>query len=303
MRQGPRAGRAVSAAAPVVVAALAHIGPAVTWLPELRRRRFPELAGQGDAGHVALTFDDGPDPVSTPRVLDALDGLGVRATFFFLGENVARWPAVAGDAARRGHELAVHGWSHGRPWLPSPGRDVREVLRAAHVVGEVAGQAPRWYRPPYGILTAGRWAAARRAGLRPVLWTAWGRDWREDATPASVRATVAAAMRGGDTILLHDTDHTSAPGSWRATLGALPGIVRDCHEAGLGVGPLGRHGMTGTGTSADPSGGAGGGAGASRSVAGARRSGVADAAGGRHGPGGCGDERGRGAVRDGADPP
>ncbi len=307
MRQGSRAGRAVYAAAPVVVAALAHIGPAVTWLPELRRRRFPGLAGQGDAGHVALTFDDGPDPVSTPRVLDALDGLGVRATFFFLGENVARWPAVAGDAVRRGHELAVHGWSHGRPWLPSPGRDVREVLRAAHVVGEVAGQAPRWYRPPYGILTAGRWTAARRAGLRPVLWTAWGRDWREDATPASVRATVTAALRGGGTILLHDTDHTSAPGSWRATLGALPGIVRDCHEAGLEVGPLGRHGMTGTDAGADASGGAGGGAragaGASRGAAGTRRSGGADTAGGRHGPGGCGDERGRRAVRDGADPP
>ncbi|MDT0610578.1 polysaccharide deacetylase family protein, partial [Streptomyces lancefieldiae] len=244
MREGIHAGRAVYAAAPVV-AALAHIGPAATWLPELRRRRFPGLAGQGRPDHVALTFDDGPDPRSTPHFLDALDALGVRATFFVLGENVVRHPVPARELARRGHELAVHGWTHDRPWLPAPARDVRRLLRAAHAVGEVAGRAPRWYRPPYGILTSGRWAAARRAGLRPVLWTAWGKDWQEDATPASVHATVAADLRGGGTVLLHDTDHACAPDSWRTTLAALPDIVGDCRRAGLTVGPLGEHGVAG----------------------------------------------------------
>ncbi|MGC9376924.1 polysaccharide deacetylase family protein [Streptomyces sp. MH13] len=246
MREGSHAGPAVYAVAPVVVAALAHIGPAATWLPELRRRRFPGLAGQGRPDHVALTFDDGPDPASTPHFLDVLDGLGVRATFFLLGENVLRHPASARELARRGHELAVHGWAHDRPWLPSPARDARELPRAVRAVGEAAGSVPRWYRPPYGILTSGRWAAARRAGLRPVLWTAWGKDWRQDATPASVRATVAADLRGGGTILLHDTDHASAPGSWRAALGALPDIVRDCRAAGLTVGPLADHGVVGS---------------------------------------------------------
>ncbi|WP_399882110.1 polysaccharide deacetylase family protein [Streptomyces sp. BBFR51] len=245
MRQGFHAGRAVYAVVPAVAVALAHIGPAATWLPGLRRRRFPGLAGQGSPGHVALTFDDGPDPASTPHFLDVLDGLGVRATFFVLGENTMRHPSVARELVRRGHELAVHGWAHDRPWWPSPARDARELLRAVHVVGDAAGRVPRWYRPPYGILTSGRWAAAHRAGLRPVLWTAWGKDWRQDATPRSVRATVAADLRGGGTILLHDTDHACAPDSWRAGLGALPDIVRDCREAGLSVGPLGEHGVGG----------------------------------------------------------
>ncbi|GGQ72292.1 polysaccharide deacetylase family protein [Streptomyces flaveolus] len=247
MRHRTGAGRVAYAVAPAVVvpvtAALAHIGPAATWLPDLRRRWFPALAGQGRPDHVALTFDDGPDPASTPRFLEALDVLGVRATFFVLGENVVRHPATARELVRRGHELAVHGWSHDRPWLPSPARDARELLRAVTSVAEVTGRAPRWYRPPYGILTSGRWAAARRAGLRPVLWTAWGKDWRHDATPASVRATVAADLRPGGTILLHDTDHASAPGSWRAALGALPDLVADCRTAGLTVGPLAAHGV------------------------------------------------------------
>jgi peptidoglycan/xylan/chitin deacetylase (PgdA/CDA1 family) len=197
----------------------------------------------GRPGHVALTFDDGPDPGSTPRFLDALDDLGVRATFFVLGESVVRYPALVRETGARGHELAVHGWSHDRPWLPSPARDAADLHRAARVVYDASGIRPRWYRPPYGILTSGRRFAARRAGLRPVLWTAWGRDWTAGATPASVRATIGAGLSGGGTLLLHDSDHSSAAGSWRSALGALPGIVDDCRAAGLSVGPLAEHGL------------------------------------------------------------
>ncbi|MDQ0809254.1 peptidoglycan/xylan/chitin deacetylase (PgdA/CDA1 family) [Streptomyces sp. B3I7] len=232
-----------AAALAVTAVAGAHIVPAATWLPGLRRRFFPRLAGTGHPGHVALTFDDGPDPVSTPLFLDALDALMVRATFFVLGESVLRHPEVARETARRGHELAVHGWTHDRPWLPAPARDAREVARAAEAVADVSGLRPRWYRPPYGILTSGRWAAARRAGLRPVLWSAWGRDWTPDATPGSVRGTVGADLRGGGTVLLHDTDRVAAPDCWKATLDALPALVADCRRAGLRVGPLADHGL------------------------------------------------------------
>ncbi|MEU3345364.1 polysaccharide deacetylase family protein [Streptomyces sp. NPDC006700] len=241
---GNRHARTASAVlAPVAAVAAAHIVPAATWLPRFRALCFPGLAGTGRPDHVALTFDDGPDPVSTPLFLDELDRLAVRATFFVLGESVTRHPHLTRHIADRGHELAVHGWTHSRPWLPAPARDARETERAALVVHDTTGSLPRWYRPPYGILTAGRWAAARRAGLRPVLWTAWGRDWTADATPASVRATVTADLRGGGTILLHDTDRASAPDSWKATLGALPDLIGTCHEAGWSVGPLADHGL------------------------------------------------------------
>ncbi|WP_063784902.1 polysaccharide deacetylase family protein [Streptomyces sp. TP-A0356] len=241
--------RAAVALVPFAAVAAAHMGPAATWLPGLRRRFFPGLAGVGRRDHIALTFDDGPDPRSTPRFLDALDGLGVRATFFVLGESVERHPALARETAERGHELAVHGWTHSRPWLPLPGRDVADLVRAVDAVYDAAGRRPRWYRPPYGILTSGRWAAARRAGLRPVLWTAWGRDWTADAAPASVHAALASGLRGGGTLLLHDSDRASAAGCWHSALGALPGIVNCCRAAGLSVGPLAEHG---TGAAAAP---------------------------------------------------
>ncbi|MBT3163844.1 polysaccharide deacetylase family protein [Streptomyces sp. Vc74B-19] len=234
--------RAAAVGLPLAAVAAAHIGPAVTWLPAVRRRLFPGLDGAGHPSHIALTFDDGPDPVSTPRFLDALDALGARATFFVLGDAVVRHPAVVRETVRRGHEVAVHGWSHDRPWLPTPAGDVLALRRAADAVRDVTGSSPLWYRPPYGILTSGRWAAARAAGLRPVLWSAWGRDWTARATPASVYGTVEADVRGGGTVLLHDTDRTAAPGCWRAALGALPELVAGWRAAGLTVGTLSEHG-------------------------------------------------------------
>ncbi|KOV96719.1 polysaccharide deacetylase family protein [Streptomyces sp. NRRL B-3648] len=228
-------------------AAAAHIGPAATWLPGVRLPLFPGLSGTGPRRHIALTFDDGPDPVSTPRFLDTLDELGVRATFFVVGEHAVRHPELLRETVSRGHELGVHGWTHDRPWRPAFARDAAEVARTVRAVQDLTGRRPRWYRPPYGILTTSRWRAARRAGLRTVLWSAWGRDWTADATPASVRARIAADLRGGGTVLLHDSDHHSAPGCWRATLAALPAIVQDCRDAGLMVGPLHDHQPAGTG--------------------------------------------------------
>jgi peptidoglycan/xylan/chitin deacetylase (PgdA/CDA1 family) len=221
----------------------AHLVPAGTWLPGVRSTLLPSLAGLGHPRHVALTFDDGPDPATTPHFLDLLDDLAVQATFFVLGTAVRDHPDLTRTLVRRGHEIAVHGWTHSRPWLPAPARDLRDLARAARTVRDTAGTAVQWYRPPYGILTGGRWLAARRCGLRPVLWTAWGRDWTPTATAASVLGTVRGDLHGGGTILLHDTDRTCAPGSWRATLAMLPDLVAHCRARGLTVGPLAEHGI------------------------------------------------------------
>jgi peptidoglycan/xylan/chitin deacetylase (PgdA/CDA1 family) len=83
----------------------------------------------------------------------------------------------------------------------------------------------------------------RRLGLTPTLWTAWGEDWRARATPDSVHRTVTRDLSGGGTILLHDSDCTSAPGSWRITLAALPGVLDTCEAHGWQVGPLREHGV------------------------------------------------------------
>ncbi|MEU6714096.1 polysaccharide deacetylase family protein [Nonomuraea sp. NPDC046802] len=220
--------------------ALLHTGPAATWLPQVRRR-LPALAGVGYRGHVALTFDDGPHPHSTPRFLDELGRIGCHATFFVLGELLERHQWLGRRIVAEGHELAVHGWRHGNALIAPPGRLTAEIGRTADLVRAVGGVRARWYRPPYGALSLEALIAARLRGLRPVLWTVWGRDWEAAATPGSVLARVSAGLRGGATVVLHDSDHVSVPGSWRSALDALPALVDRCRLMGLNVGPLRDH--------------------------------------------------------------
>lgn len=234
---------AAVALATLASAGLAHTLPAATVLRSVRLRFFPTLSGVGKPGRVALTFDDGPDPESTPRFVEVLAAHRVRATFFLLGSMLVRAPGLAAELVAAGHEVAVHGWDHRNLLGRGAAATHRDLARARDLIGSVAGCPPQFYRPPYGVLTGPALASARRLGLTPVLWTCWGRDWTREATPRSVIATLRSGLTGGGTVLLHDADCTSAPGAWRATLGALPDLLADCAERGWRIGPLAEHGL------------------------------------------------------------
>jgi len=224
---------------PVTGAVLVHALPAVTARGPVRRLT-PGLAGQGRPGGVGLTFDDGPDPRGTPAVLETLAGLGWRATFFLLGSQVRRHPRIARQVVDAGHEVAVHGTDHRNHLVRGPRGIRRDVLQAVEAVTGTTGVRPRWFRPPYGVLTAGTLWAAREAGLVPVLWTAWGEDWRA-GPPEQITAAVMRTLRDGGTVLLHDSDCTSRPGSWRSTAAALPLLAARMRAQGLVVRPLAEH--------------------------------------------------------------
>jgi peptidoglycan/xylan/chitin deacetylase (PgdA/CDA1 family) len=230
-------GAVVSAAAAIQAAPLSTFVPAT-------KRFFPTLNGHGTPGHVALTFDDGPDAQSTPRFLALLAELDVRATFFLLGEMCERYPSMARQVVDGGHEVAVHSWDHRNHLRHPPGpRTHDQLARTTDLIEAQTGVRPVWFRPPYGALTTADLVAARELGLRTVLWTAWGQDWQRGLTARKVLDEVTSGVVDGGTILLHDTDCTSEPGSWRATLGALPLLVDWCRERDLQVGTVGAHGL------------------------------------------------------------
>lgn len=236
---------AVGAAVAVGAGVVAHFLPgAVAWRT-MRCRWLPGLSGVGDPGHVALTFDDGPDPASTPAILDALDRFGWQATFFCLGTQVRRSPGLAKELVARGHEVAVHGDQHVSHLRRPATWTVPDVRRARDLIEDVVATPVTWFRPPYGAVSASSLVAARRNNLRLVLWTTWGLDWQPRATGQSVADRVRATFEPGATVLLHDSDITSSPGSWRATLSALPRLADEWQARGLAVGPLGDHGLTG----------------------------------------------------------
>ncbi|KPI20513.1 polysaccharide deacetylase [Actinobacteria bacterium OK074] len=247
---GGRSVRTARRLAAVALPALAavHAAPVISTFGPLRNRAMPRLAGRGRADHIALTFDDGPDPKSTPHFLRLLDARGLRATFFLLGSMLERAPGLAKEMAAAGHEIGIHGSLHRPLLLRGPRATLDDLARARDSVADVTGRPPTLFRPPYGVMSTSAHLACHRLGLTPVLWTAWGEDWRGRATPDSVHRTVTRDLSGGGTILLHDSDCTSAPGSWRTTLAALPRVLDTCEDRGWQAGPLRDHAVPGTGS-------------------------------------------------------
>jgi len=222
--------------------AVLQAGPGITGLRPVRDALFPLLSGRGLPGHVALTFDDGPDQAATPRFLGELARREVRATFFLLGSQVSLSPRLAARISAEGHEIGVHGWEHRYLPLRGPRAIADDLARAVDIIAGRTGVTPWLFRPPYGVLSGPALVAARRLGLTPVLWNAWGREWTPGSTPESVYATLRPGLRDGATILLHDSGALSPAGSWQAALGALPLLFGECERRGLQIGPLGEHG-------------------------------------------------------------
>jgi peptidoglycan-N-acetylglucosamine deacetylase len=219
---------------PIGVATALHVVPSVVslgqWFPiralpgDLCRLRGPEV----DA--VALTFDDGPDPRTTPPILDRLDALALTATFFCLGTQVAAHPELVTEIRRRGHQVETHGYRHDHHFVRSP-RWVRADLDAAVAALEENGVRPRWFRPPFGQTTGATLVEARRHDLRLVLWSAWGREW-DEPDAASVARRVAFGLAPGAIVLLHDADVLSPIGSAGRAAEALGPIAENLHARG-----------------------------------------------------------------------
>ena len=174
---------------------------------------------------VVLTFDDGPHEEGTPAVLETLAGRGARATFFLVGEQVERRPHLARAIVEAGHEVGLHGHRHTLLLRRRARELAADFDRASKVIADATGVVPSLYRPPYGIFSAGALALVRRRGLRPLLWSTWGRDWERSATPARIARRATRRLAAGDVVLLHDSDAYSSADSWRRTAAALPSVI------------------------------------------------------------------------------
>jgi len=186
-----------------------------------------------DGEGFALTFDDGPHAQGTPAVLEILARERVAATFFLVGEQVLRNPALAREIVDAGHAIALHCHRH-RNLLRLGPREVREdIARAYDAITTATGAVPTLYRPPYGVLNAAALRLAHERGWRTLLWSHWGRDWEARATAQSIAARVTDGAGPGAVLLLHDADDYSAAGSWRRTAAALPAVLDTLAERGL----------------------------------------------------------------------
>jgi peptidoglycan/xylan/chitin deacetylase (PgdA/CDA1 family) len=207
----------------------------------LRRRRWDRVPGvervPADRG-VVLTFDDGPDEKVTPRVMDALEGVGARGTFFVLGERVLEHPELTREIEERGHELALHGMTHYRHDALSAADAKVELTEGASALESTLGHRPRWYRPPFGRSSPELAAACGELDLELVYWTSWGHDW-EPLSAARIAGKVGRDLSPGAIVLLHDSALYAERDDAQPTVDAIPIIAGSAREAGSALVTLG----------------------------------------------------------------
>jgi peptidoglycan/xylan/chitin deacetylase (PgdA/CDA1 family) len=225
------AGGLSAAAAAAAVAAVGVFDP--------RSPLFGKAIARGprDARAVYLTFDDGPSPSATPRILETLDQAGVPAAFFMVGEHVRRFPALARAARDRGHEIGNHTQRHRKLYYRAP-RFIDQELRQAHEsIVDTVGVTPRCFRAPHGLRSPFVHAAARRMGYDVIAWSFGVWDTERPGAP-EIRRRVRDRLRPGAIVLLHDGDGRDPDGDRSQTAEALPGIIADARNAGYDLRPL-----------------------------------------------------------------
>ncbi|MGY1643720.1 polysaccharide deacetylase family protein [Geodermatophilus sp. SYSU D00703] len=163
------------------------------------------------AGHVRLTFDDGPSPTGTPQVLDALAARDATATSFVVGSLAAAYPGLLRRASQEGHAIGNHSWSHPDPTTLDETAVRGQLQRTDDALQEATGAAPTEWRPPYGARNAAVQAVARDVGLDPmVLWDVDPTDWA-DPPATTVRDRVLRDVHPGAVVLLHDATGANTP--------------------------------------------------------------------------------------------
>jgi len=176
---------------------------------------------------IALTFDDGPWPGQTNRILDILKDEGVHATFFMQGGRVKKSPGLAKRVADEGHLIGNHTLSHKRLTKEKPKEVRRQIVDGAKTIRSATGVQPVWFRPPYGAIDGDVWKQTRELRVKVALWDIDTRDWSRPGTSKIIR-TAEKNARPGSIILMHDGGDDR-----RQTIAALPKIIRDLKARGF----------------------------------------------------------------------
>ena len=184
---------------------------------------------------ATLTFDDGPDPETTPRVLDALAEHGVRGAFFLIGRRAAAYPGVVRRIAAEGHDVGNHTWSHRSLWLCGPRATRREVLDGHDAIAQAAGQPPRYFRAPWGMTNLAMFPLLGPLATPCVFWSVQPESRRPVAPAEQARRGIARA-RAGAIYDLHDAD--GVPGAGRRLVEYLPALVAGLRAEGYALVPL-----------------------------------------------------------------
>ena len=192
---------------------------------------------------LAITFDDGPNPAITPKLLDLLDRHKAKATFFVVGKYVRDAPSLAKEIAARGHLVGNHTESHPNLFFCGPAETRSELLRCSEAIGNATWEEPKWFRPPFGFRSPWLGSIALQYRMRMVMWTLIPGDWlvkpaewlirRMQPVAAHVQVEKGRQPAEGDILCLHDGDYARPNGDRTHTLAALEYWLPRWRDLGL----------------------------------------------------------------------
>lgn len=182
---------------------------------------------------IALTFDDGPHPVYTPRLLDLLKAHGAHATFFLVGAHAEMHPDIVRRMHEEGHDIGIHNYVHRSNWVMGPIRVKRHVVRTGDIVERITGTRPKYYRPPWGIVNVFDFVGRGKPQI--VLWTALFGDWKLKVGAELLYGKIRSKLQPGAVLLLHDRGDTfgADPDAPANTIAAVGRILEDGRREGL----------------------------------------------------------------------
>jgi len=154
---------------------------------------------------VTLTFDDGPDPAFTPRILEVLKKYHVCATFFVVAEKAKKYPALIQQVKDEGHLIGVHSLNHRYAWFTSPWKTSREWTESVRILEQLSDNKITWMRPPWGTFNLMTWWWLKRHKMRAVLWNAEGHDWEGRRSPEEITERIFKGANEGTIVVLHDS--------------------------------------------------------------------------------------------------
>jgi peptidoglycan-N-acetylglucosamine deacetylase len=164
------------------------------------------LKKKAHSSKIAFTFDDGPNPIYTPQLLDILKKYHIRATFFVLGSKAEKYPELILRMHKEGHLIGIHNYVHRSNWVMSPWTVRRQLKKSVFIIERITGIKPIYYRPPWGLLNLFDFFLMKQYKI--IHWSVMAEDWRSRGGSEKVKSRLLRNIKNGDIILLHDCGET-----------------------------------------------------------------------------------------------
>ncbi|MBI0577360.1 polysaccharide deacetylase family protein [Neobacillus cucumis] len=191
------------------------------------------LKRKDSSAKIAFTFDDGPNRIFTPQLLDLLKANNIKATFFVVGSKAEKYPELIERMHEEGHLIGIHNYVHKSNWVMSPWKIRQDLDKSASIIEKITGERPIYYRPPWGLMNLFDFFLMK--SYKIIHWSVMAEDWKSRGGSEKVKNILLQKIKQGDVILLHDCGETIGADAHAPmnTIDALKDVLKELSRRGM----------------------------------------------------------------------